>query len=109
MPGPIYWDEVSSTYIRSRADRCPGGINIQPEWTEEVLSDPDLVAFEPDAKSRIGASRFIGESTSAGRVLVVTAYRDLDGDLHGLNAWPASGHDLPDYTEGSDDGQDDRP
>ncbi|MEI2765668.1 MAG: hypothetical protein V9F82_08300 [Dermatophilaceae bacterium] len=39
----------------------------------------------------MGASRFIGYSHSAGRVIVVVAYRDLDGDLHGINAWPATG------------------
>jgi len=37
-------------------------------------------------------------------VLVVIAYRDLDGDLHGLNAWPASGRDLMTYNEGSTSG-----
>ena len=25
------------------------------------------------------------------------AYRDLDGELHGMNAWPASGRDLATY------------
>jgi hypothetical protein len=55
----------------------------------------------------MGASRFIGHSPSAGRVLVVIAHRDRDGDLHGINAWPATGMDLKLYTEGNDDGQDD--
>lgn len=59
-----------------------------------------MVAFEPDPKSRIGASRFIGWSPTAARVPVLIAYRDLDGDLHGLNAWPASGADLAVYEEG---------
>jgi hypothetical protein len=36
----------------------------------------------------MGASRFIGESPAAGTVLVVIGYRDIDGDLHGINAWP---------------------
>ncbi len=35
------------------------------------------------------------------------AYRDLDGDLHGVNAWPATGADLKFYEEGLDHGQDD--
>ena len=51
--------------------------------------------------------RFIGHSPSAGRVIVVIAYRDLDGDLHGINAWPATGADLKLYQQGDDDGQDD--
>ena len=71
-----------------------------------MLTDPDLVAFEPDPKSRVGASRFIGESPSAGVVLVVIAYRDLDGDLHGINAWPATGYDLAAYSGGGDGEED---
>lgn len=68
---------------------------------------PDLIAFEPDPKSRIGASRFIGESPAAGMVLVVVGYRDLDGDLHGINAWPATGPDMALYVAGVRDGEDD--
>lgn len=108
MVETIHWDEESGAYVRSRSERHLGGLNLEPSWAEEVLQDPDLVQFEPDPKSRIGAARFIGESVSAGRVLVVIPYRDLDGDLHGVNAWPAIGHDLRIYEEGSDNGQDDR-
>ena len=54
----------------------------------------------------MGAARFIGYSPGAVRVLVVIAYRDLDGDVHGVNAWPATGADLKLYEEGRDDGQD---
>ena len=32
------------------------------------------------------------------------AYRDPDGDLHGVNAWPATGADLTMYEQGDDDG-----
>jgi len=38
---------------------------------------------------------------------VLIAYRDLDGDLHGINAWPASGADLAVYQEGAHDDEDD--
>ena len=48
-----------------------------------------------------------GSSATAGRVIVVIAYRDLDGDLHGINAWPATGADLTLYQQGEDHGQDD--
>lgn len=44
------------------------------------------------------ASGFIGDSPSADRVLVVIAYRDLDDELQGMNAWPASGRDLATYS-----------
>lgn len=107
MPEAIRWSPDGTNYIRWRSVRYPDAIDIEPEWTQEVLTDPDLIAFEPDPKSRIGASRFIGESPTAGMVLVVIAYRDLDGDLHGVNAWPATGADLAVYMAGVSDGEDD--
>ena len=81
----------SAASIRSRPDRYPGRQAIEPEWTQEALDDVDLVAFEPDPKSRIGASRSSVARQGAGRVLVVIAFRDTDGDLHAINAWPATG------------------
>lgn len=103
----IHWDSDAVAYIRSRGDRYPDGVGIERAWTQEVMADVDLLALEPDPKSRMGASRFIGRSRSAGRVLVLIAYRDLDGDLHGINAWPATGADLKVYDQGDDDGHDD--
>lgn len=86
MGEELIWDEGSAAYIRSRAARYPGGLAIEPQWTQQVMDDLDLVAFEPDPKSQMGASRFIGHSEAAGRVLVVIAIRDAGGDLHGINA-----------------------
>ena len=103
----IRWDTEAVAYIRSRGDRYPNSVAIEPDWTQEVMADVDLLTLEPDPKSRIGASRFIGHSRSAGRVLVVIAYRDPDGDLHGINAWPATGADLKLYQQGGHDGEDD--
>ncbi len=71
-----------------------------------MLTDDRIVVLTPYPSSRVGASAFIGRSASARRVLVVIAYRDLDGDWHGLNAWPASGRDLSTYQEGERDGED---
>jgi len=102
----ITWSIDAAAYIRSRSARYPGAVDIDPAWTQEVLDDPDLVAFEPDPKSRVGGARFIGDAPTAGLLLVVIAYRDLDGDLHGVNAWPASGHDRRIY-EGDADGEED--
>ena len=79
---------------------------MEPEWADEALLDPEMAAFEPDPKSRIGANRYIGFSPGADRILVVIAYRDGDGDLHGINAWPASGPDLRFFLQGDDDGTD---
>jgi hypothetical protein len=102
----INWDDEAIAYIRSRGQRYPDGLAVEPEWTQEAMSDVDLLVLEPDPKSRMGAARFIGHSLSADRVIVVIAYSDLDGDLHGVNAWPATGADLKMYERGDDDGQD---
>lgn len=99
------FDDILAPCVRSSTGTS-SRLDIDPDWTREALSDVDMVALEPDPKSRMGASRFIGHSASAGRVLVVIAYRDLDGDLHGVNAWPATGADLQIYQEGLDDGSD---
>ncbi|WP_156934940.1 transposase [Pseudonocardia spinosispora] len=72
-------------------------MDLAPEWAQEVMVDEHLVELSPYPASRVGASGFIGYSGSAGRVLVVIAYRDLEGELHGMNAWPASGRDLALY------------
>ena len=103
----LSWDDASAAYIRARGERYVGGSGIEPEWAQQVLDDVDLVSFEPDPKSRMGASRFVGYSPTAGRVLVVIAFRDTDGDLHGINAWPASGADLKIYRKEATNGQDD--
>lgn len=102
----LYWAEEDAAYIRSRSTRYNGAMDIEPEWTLEVIADEQVVELAPYPTSRVGASGFIGYSPSAGRVLVVIAYPDMDGDLHGMNAWPASGRDLATYqTEASDDGE----
>lgn len=103
----LNWDTEAADYVRSRADRYAGGRGVEPVWCQEALDDDDVAAFEPDPKSRMGASRFIGYSTSADRVLTVIAYRDLDGDLHLINAWPATGADLSLYRKGASNGEDD--
>jgi hypothetical protein len=104
MGEQLRWAAEDAGYIRSRSRRYPGAVDIEPEWAQEAMDDPELVAFEPDPKSRIGAARFIGESTSSG-LIVVIAYRDLDGILHGVNAWPATGADRNVYTGGGEDGE----
>jgi hypothetical protein len=63
------------------------------------MADERLVELSPYPTSRVRASGFVSYSPSTGRVLVVIAYRDLAGELHGMNAWPASGRDLAIYKE----------
>lgn len=97
MPVELWWTDEDADYIRSRSARYRGARDLEPEWTQEVMADEHLVELAPYPASRVGASGFIGWSSSAGRILVVIAYRDLDGELHGMNAWPASGRDLAVY------------
>lgn len=93
----LLWTDEDAEYIHSRSARYPGAVDLEPEWTQQVMADQHLLELSPYPSSRVGASGFIGRSDSAGRVLVVIAYRDLDGELHGMNAWPASGRDLALY------------
>ena len=82
----IQWTEEDALYIATRSNRYPGATDVEEGWRHEVLADPRLLTVEPYPASRMGASAFIGWSAGAGRVLLVLAYRDLDGELHGLNA-----------------------
>ena len=95
----IEWAPEDVAYIGTRSQRYYGALDIEVDWAHEVVADPQLVQVTPYPRSRTGASAFIGFSPSAGRVLVVIAYLDLDGDWHGMNAWPASGRDLATYLE----------
>lgn len=99
----LRWTEEDADYIRHRSARYPGALDIEPAWTQEVMVDEHLVELSPYPNSRMRASGFLGFSPSAGRVLVVIAYRDIDGDFHGLNAWPASGRDLATYRKAVSD------
>jgi len=100
--------EEDANYIATRSRRYPGALDIDVDWTREVLADSRLVAVVPYPRSRMGAAAFIGWSPSARRILLVLAYQDLDGDLHGLNAWPASGRELATYNERNEDDEEAR-
>jgi hypothetical protein len=82
----LRWADEDAAYIRSRSSRYAGALDIEPAWTVEVMADARLVELSPYPTSRVGATGFIGYSPSAGKVIVVIAYRDLDDDLHGMNA-----------------------
>ncbi len=51
-----------------------------------ALVDPLMVEVTPYPRSRPHASAFIGWSRGAQHVLVVIGYRDLNGELRGMNA-----------------------
>lgn len=93
----MQWAAEDADYIRCRSDRYPGAMNIESEWTQEVIDDDHVIELNPYPQSRVRATGYIGFAPSADKVLTVIAYRDLDGDVHGINAWPASGRDLATY------------
>ena len=101
MGEQLRWAVEDAQYIQTRSQRYAGALNVEPSWTQEAMDDPNLVAFEPDPKSRVGAARFIGESPTSGLLIVVIAYRDLDG----VNPWPATGDDRDAYESGDQDGK----
>lgn len=82
-------------------------MDIKPAWAQEAVADANCIELNPYPRSRIRATGYIGFSPSAKHVLVVIAYTDLDGDVHGMNSWPASGRDLATFRKMVDD--DERP
>lgn len=50
----LHWDNETAHYVRSRPERYPGGLGIEPKWTQEALRDPNLAAMGPDPKSPDG-------------------------------------------------------
>lgn len=93
----LFWSDEDAQYIRSRSSRYPGATDIEPEWTQETVDDEHCLELKPYPRSRVRATGYIGYSPSAKHVLVVIACTDLDGDVHGMNSWPASGRDLATY------------
>lgn len=95
----VIWSDAAAKHL-ARSKRYPGALDIEVDWTVEAVNDIDAVQVDPYWTSRVNALAFIGYSAAAGAVLVVLAYRDLDGDLHGMAAWPATGRALRLYTDG---------
>ncbi len=67
MSEELIWSGEAAAHIASRSSRYPDGLDVDPGWTQEAMSDLNLAALEPDPKSRMGAARFIGYSSGAGR------------------------------------------
>lgn len=90
----LWWRDEDADYIRHRSDRYPGATDLDVDWTLEAAADPRRVVHDPDPKSRSGAVRVIGYSSSAGFVITIIA----TGTTHaGVTAWKSSGADLRDY------------
>ena len=97
----VWWPVVQAHHIRSRNERYPGAVGIEPEWTLEAAADRDRIVRHPDPVSRTGAVRIIGYSSGAGFVRTVIVD---PADGAGITAWKSSGADLRAYEGGSDDG-----
>lgn len=97
MKVELFWSDEDARYIRRRSSRYPGAFDIEPAWTQEAIDDEHCIELKPYPRSRVRATGYIGYSPSAKHVLVVIAYADLDGDMHGMNSWPASGRDPATY------------
>ena len=95
----VSWSDEAVKHL-ARSQRYPDAAGIDVAWAAEAVSDVDAAQVDPYWTSRVSALAIIGYSPGAGAVLVVLAYRDLDGDLHGMTAWPATGRALRLYTEG---------
>ncbi|WP_236789969.1 hypothetical protein [Amycolatopsis sp. GM8] len=99
MVGELWWDDEDARHIRYRSTRYPGAADLEPAWTLEAAEDPQCVVRDPDPKSRVGYTRIIGYSASAGFVLTVIVDPE---DNSGVTAWKTRGADLRDYLEGKE-------
>lgn len=96
VTGELWWDDDDAAHIRGRSDRYPGADNIEPDWTLEAAVDPHRVVRGPDPRSRVGYTRIIGYSPSAGFVLTVIVDPE---DWSGVTSWQTRGADLREYLE----------
>jgi len=93
----LWWDDEDAEHIRSRSDRYPGALDIEPAWTLQAAADPARLLDDPDPRSGAGYLRLIGYSPDAGFVLTVIVDPE---DFSGVTAWKARGADLRRYLEG---------
>jgi hypothetical protein len=95
----VIWSDSAVAHL-ARSQRYAGAVDIEVGWAVEAVDDADAVQVDPYWSSRVNALAIIGYSPGAAAVLLVLAYRDLDGYLHGMTAWPATGRALRLYMEG---------
>jgi hypothetical protein len=100
----IEWDEDAAHHIRTRSERYPDAVDIEPDWTAEAVNDPDRIVDEPDPHSAHANSvRVVDYSPSASLVVTVVALRDQHGVLHGATAWRSNSKQRRQYQEGAVD------
>lgn len=100
----IVWADEAAHHIRTRSQRYPNGVDIEPAWTVEAIDDPERLVDEPDPQSAHANSvRLVGYSHSAAMLITVVALRDSHGVLHGASAWRTTGKPRRQYWEGRSD------
>lgn len=94
--------EVDWTYGAEHM-RAEHQVTVTVAEADEALADAEARLFDPDPKSKSGASaRVIGYSPTAVAVLVVILVRreDKPGAWWGANGWRANRSDRRTYREG---------
>ena len=85
---------VESSGCRTHPDAVhalSGGYDIESAWTQDAATDTYRIVREPDPKSRVGHTRLIDYSQTAGFVLTVI----LDPhDDSGMTVWKTRRADL---------------
>ncbi|MDT7566783.1 MAG: hypothetical protein QOG76_5407 [Pseudonocardiales bacterium] len=100
----IEWADEAASHLRARSARYADAVGIEPEWTDEVVNDPNRLVDEPDPKSaHLNSVRTVGYSPTARMVITVAALRAADGTLRGASAWKTTGGALRQYWEGLSD------
>ncbi len=75
-------DDDAAHHVRTRSQRYPDAIDIEPYWTAQAVNDPDRIVDEPDRHSAHANSvRVVGYSHSAAMLITVVALRDRRGVL----------------------------
>jgi len=80
-----------------RADYVRERHEIEVEWANEALGDPEALRIDPDPASQSGRSvRTIGYSAQAGYVITVITVEE-HGVTYGVNGWRSNDIDLRRY------------
>lgn len=98
----VEWSPEQADHVRTRSERYPGALDIEPEWATEAALDPRArIGLDPASKTGEGI-RVTGWSAGAGCVLTVIllpAAHPPSGMWLGATAWTTKSRDLREYEE----------
>lgn len=86
----LRWNTPS--YVFGWVVTCSGTRNQRPTSGVVATGPEALMASTRTGRTRRCPMLIYWHSATADRVLVIIAARYLDGDLHGIKAWPATGN-----------------